>query len=342
MSRASARRRCHLAPLAAVLTAGCAGGPGQSILHPAGPAAAEIAWLSWVMFGAFTAVFVLVILLLFGAVFRRPASPSTSGERRGGDEGTAPPLGRTGFIVAGGVILPVVVLTPLYLLSLNASASLRQPQASLTVRVVGHMWWWEVRYPKQGIVTANEIHIPAGQPVRVELASADVIHSFWVPRLNGKRDMIPGIENVFWIQAEKPGVYRGQCGEYCGTQHANMAFHVVALPPDEFDAWLAERTKPRPEPATADERRGFKVLMTAGCVQCHAVRGTQAKGNVGPDLTHLGSRRTIGAAKLPNTRGNLAGWIADPQAIKPGVKMPRSYLAADDLLALVTYLEGLK
>jgi cytochrome c oxidase subunit II len=204
------------------------------------------------------------------------------------------------------------------------------------------MWWWEVRYPEQSIIIANEIHIPAGEPVKLELASVDVIHSFWVPQLHGKRDMIPGIENVFTIQADEPGVYRGQCGEYCGTQHANMAFHVVAHPRDEFDAWRAERTKPRTEPATAEERRGFEVFMNAGCAQCHAVRGTQAKGNVGPDLTHLGSRRTIGAALLPNTRGNLAGWIADPQAIKPGVKMPRSYLPADDLLDLVTYLESLQ
>jgi cytochrome c oxidase subunit 2 len=294
------------------------------------------------MLGAFTAIFVLVLALLLGALYRGPARPPVGGESDARHEGPAPPLGRTGFIVAGGVILPVVVLTPLFLLSLGTSATLRQPREGLTVRVVGHMWWWEVRYPEQGVVTANEIHIPAGQPVRLELASADVIHSFWVPRLHGKRDMIPGIENVFWIQADEPGIYRGQCGEYCGTQHANMAFHVVALPPEEFEAWLAARAKPPSEPTTPEERRGFQVFMKAGCAQCHAIQGTQAKGNVGPDLTCLGSRRTIGAAMLPNTHGNLAGWIADPLAIKPGIKMPRTYLAADELLALVAYLEGLK
>jgi cytochrome c oxidase subunit 2 len=204
------------------------------------------------------------------------------------------------------------------------------------------MWWWEVRYPDAGIVTANEIHVPAGRPVRLELASTDVIHSFWAPRLHGKRDMIPGIENVFWIQAAEPGVYRGQCAEYCGTQHANMAFRVVALPPAEFNAWLAERKMRRSPPTTPGEQHGFTVFLKAGCGECHAIEGTPAKSNVGPDLTHLGSRQTIGAALLPNTRGNLAGWIADPQAVKPGVRMPRSYLAADELLALVTYLEGLK
>lgn len=342
MSRDFARRLCRVAPLAAALLAGCGRESGQSTLHPAGPAAAEIAWLWWVMFGAFTTVFVLVLILLLCAVFRRPASVSTAEDTEMPDPGPAPPLGRTGFIVGGGIVLPIVVLTPLFLLSLNTSASLRQPQSALTIRVVGHMWWWEVRYPEQGVVTANEIQIPAGRPVRLELASVDVIHSFWVPRLGGKRDMIPGIENVFWIQADEPGVYRGQCGEYCGTQHANMAFHVVALPPEEFDAWLAERTGPRPETIAAEERRGLNVFMKAGCAECHAIAGTQAKGNVGPDLTHLGSRRTIGAGMLPNERGNLAGWIADPQALKPGAKMPRTYLAADDLLALVTYLEGLQ
>jgi cytochrome c oxidase subunit 2 len=341
MSSAFARWPYRTGLWGVLLLVGCAVKPDQSMLHPAGPAAAAIAWLWWLMFAAFAAVFLLVVVLLLRAIFLRsePISPEAEGSAA---RGTDPPWGRTGFIVCGGIILPVMVLTPLYLLSLKTSAALRPAPESLTVRVVGHMWWWEVRYPEQGIVTANEIHIPAGRPVRLQLASADVIHSFWAPRLNGKRDLIPGIENVFWIQADEPGVYRGQCGEYCGTQHANMAFLVVALPEDEFDAWVAARTKLRPEPDTPEAMRGLKVFMTAGCTQCHAIRGTQATGNAGPDLTHLGSRRTIGAAILPNTRGNLAGWIADPQAIKPGVKMPRSYLAADDLQALVTYLEGLK
>jgi cytochrome c oxidase subunit II len=291
---------------------------------------------------AFTAVFGLVIVLLLVAMFRGPKRTSSHGEYTRGEDSAVPPFGPTGFIVAGGFLLPIVVVTPLYLLSLKTSASLSTPQEGLTIRVVGHMWWWEVRYPEQGLVTANEIHIPAGQPVRLELASADVIHSFWVPRLNGKRDLIPGVENVFWIQADEPGVFRGQCGEYCGTQHANMAFHVIALPPDEFDAWLAERSRNSPRPAVTHQPRGLKVFMSAGCAQCHAVGGTPATGNVGPDLSHVGSRQTIAAAMLPNTRGNLMGWIADPQAIKPGAKMPRTYLAADDLLALVEYLEGLK
>jgi cytochrome c oxidase subunit 2 len=285
------------------------------------------------MLAAFGAVFVLVLGLLAAAIVRSPAATG---------DGPAPPLGRVGFIVAGGLVLPIVILTPLFWMSLRTSASLALPPTAVVVRVVGHMWWWEVRYPGHGIVTANEIHIPAGRPVRLELASADVIHSFWVPCLNGKRDMIPGIETVFWIQADEPGVLRGVCGEYCGTQHANMAFVVVALEPDEFDAWIAQRSKPHEMPATPLERRGYDVFLSAGCGQCHAITGTPATGNVGPDLTHLGSRLTIAAGTRPNTPGELAGWIADPQAIKPGVKMPRTPLTGENLMAVAAYLEGLK
>jgi cytochrome c oxidase subunit II len=323
-------RRCILSLVGTSFIAGCALEPTQSALHPAGPAAAEIAWLWWFMFWAFTAVFALVVMLLAWAIVKRP------GPAHG------PPLGRNGFIVGGGIVLPLVVLTPLFLLSLNASATLNRKPEGLTIRVVGHMWWWEVRYPQQRFVTANEIHIPAGQPVRLEMTSADVIHSFWVPRLHGKRDLIPGLETVFWIQADEPGVYRGQCAEYCGTQHANMAFHVVALPQEEFEAWLAAPRQPRSIPESAVDRSGYGIFLKAGCSQCHAIEGTPAIGTAGPDLTHLGSRGTIGAGMLPNTRGNLAGWIANPQAIKPGAKMPRTYLGGDDLMALVSYLESLK
>jgi cytochrome c oxidase subunit II len=329
------------APAAVLFAGGCAWESVQSTLHPAGPAAAEIAWLWWFMFWAFTAVFALVVMLLACAIMKRPRSLSAGNGPIETDD-NRPPLGGTRFIVAGGILLPVVVLTPLFLLSLNASATLNRKPEGLTIRVIGHMWWWEVRYPEQRIVTANEIHIPAGQPVRLELTSADVIHSFWVPRLHGKRDLIPGLTTVFWIQADQPGVYRGQCAEYCGTQHANMAFHVVALPKEQFDTWLAAPGKARPTPANADDPPGYRVFLKAGCGQCHAIDGTPAIGTAGPDLTHVGSRGSIGAGMLPNNRGNLAGWVANPQAIKPGAKMPRTYLSGDDLTALVSYLEGLK
>jgi cytochrome c oxidase subunit 2 len=331
-----------LVSCALALVSGCTTAVDQSALHPAGPAAAEIAWLWWFMLGTFSAVFLLVLVLLFVAISRGPERAANIVAEA--SDSSAPEGASTGFIVAGGIVLPVAVLLPLFVLSLRTSASLRQPdeKKSLTVRVVGHMWWWEVRYPEHDIVTANEIHIPVGEPVRLELASADVIHTFWVPRLNGKRDMIPGMETAFWIRADEAGIYRGQCSEYCGTQHANMSYRVIALERTEFDAWLAERRRPRGELQNAAERRGYEVFMTAGCPQCHAVRSTAAKGNAGPDLTHLGSRRMIGGEMRVNHRAELAGWIADAQAIKPGIKMPRTYLAADDLMALVTYLESLK
>jgi cytochrome c oxidase subunit 2 len=208
------------------------------------------------------------------------------------------------------------------------------------------MWWWEVRYPEQGIVTANEIHVPAGQAVKLELTSVDVIHSFWAPSLHGKRDMIPGLTTTFWIQADQSGVYRGQCAEYCGLQHANMAFVVVALPPDEFAAWMSERSaapaRPAPAapPSPADLPRGLAVFLRAGCAKCHSIRGTPAEGKLAPDLTHIGSRQTLAAGTVPNNRGNLAGWIANPQALKPGAKMPATYLPPEELFDLVSYLEG--
>ncbi len=326
-----------IAAIIACLASGCTAGVRQSALHPAGPAAAEMAWLWWVMCGAFTAVFLLVLVLVWMALVRR----APSGNAETGFQGSVPPLGRNGFVVAGGIVLPVIVLVPLLFLSLESSAKLRQPQEALTIRVVGKMWWWEVSYPEQGIVTANEIHIPAGEQVRLELESTDVVHSLWVPNLNGKRDMIPGITNEFWLQADEPGVYRGQCAEYCGLQHANMVLNVVAHPPDEFEEWMAERQPADAMPADADLVRGHDVFQSSGCAACHAVRGTAAAGKAGPDLTHFGSRLTV-AGVVPNNRGNVAGWIADPHAIKPGVKMPRTYLHADDLLALTSYLESLK
>jgi cytochrome c oxidase subunit 2 len=327
-----------IATILVCLISGCTAGVRQSALHPAGPAAAEIAWLWWIMCGAFTAVFLLVLVLVWMALVRRAPSGT---EETAGRDGSAPPLGRNGFVIAGGIVLPVVVLVPLLILSLETSAELKQPEEALTIRVVGKMWWWEVSYPEQGIVTANEIHIPAGEQVRLELESTDVVHSLWVPNLNGKRDLIPGITNEFWLQADEPGVYRGQCAEYCGMQHANMVLNVVAHPPGEFAEWMAERQQAAEVPVDPPFSRGQEVFQSAGCATCHAVRGTAAAGKAGPDLSQFGSRLTV-AGIVPNNRGNLAGWIADPHAIKPGVKMPRTYLHADDLLALTSYLESLK
>ena len=321
---------CRLVLLAGVLLLpGCVREHIQSVVHPVGPQAAEIAWLWWFMFIVLTVVFVIVLLLFWIAIVRRPAAAAS------------PPALGNRFIVISGIVLPSILLVTLLIFSANSSVVLRRPAEGISVRVQGHLWWWEVYYPEHDIHTANEIHIPVGRPVLLELTSADVIHSFWVPNLSGKIDMVPGQKNPFWIQADKPGVYRGQCAEYCGLQHALMAFVVVALAPEEFEEWLADKQKTPAEPATAELQRGREIYIAASCDNCHAIRGI-SEARVGPDLTHIGSRLSLGAGILRNNRGNLAGWIANPQPLKPGNRMPPSYLRSDELMALVTYLESLK
>ena len=221
----------------------------------------------------------------------------------------------------------------------------RRRKPALTIEVTGQQWWWKVRYlsddPSRIFTTANEIHIPTGEPVRIELIGADVIHSFWVPPLSGKTDAIPGQTNVTWLEADRPGRYRGQCTEYCGVQHAHMGFEVVAQSPGEFDAWWDAQLKPA---ATADRRpaNAAPTLFSYHCGACHTVRGTEAGGAIAPDLTHLMSRATIAAGTLPNNAGNLSGWIADPQAIKPGTLMPIVYLSGPELNDIRAYLQTLK
>jgi len=214
------------------------------------------------------------------------------------------------------------------------------------ITVTGHQWWWEVRYddptPKNIVLTANEIHVPVGRPISLTLTSADVIHSFWVPSLNGKRDLIPGQNATTWFVADKPGVYRGQCAEFCGLQHAKMDIFVVADPPEAFAAWLEAQRAPAAEPTDPLVARGREVFLSGPCAMCHAVAGTRAGGRFGPDLTHVASRSWIAGASLENTRGHLAGWIADSQEIKPGNKMPPVPLAPEDADALLAYLESLK
>ncbi len=314
-----------------LLVAGCG---EMSTLDPRGPAAERIADLWWFMFWTATAIFVGVMGLLLWALFRRRSEQTTAGRSFGG----------LGLIVGGGIVLPVIVLSVLFGLTLMTLRSLTVDARSttLTVEVAGQQWWWEVRYPDQQFVTANQIHIPVGQPVRLLLTSRDVVHNFWVPQLHGKMDLLPGQTNVFWLQADEPGVYRGVCAEYCGLQHAKMEFLVVAEPADEFAAWLARQQEHAAAPADRLAQEGQQIFLRSGCVSCHAVRGTNATSTVGPDLTHLASRRTLAAGVLDNNRGNLAGWIMNPQTIKPGNKMPPTQLTAEELLALLAYLEQLK
>ena len=309
-----------------------AGEPVQSVLHPASPAAEAIEWLWWFMFWVCTVVSLIVFLLLAVGLIRR---------RQRGSEPTAP-LGNK-FIIVSGIVLPAVILVTLLVANLRASLALREPETALTIRVVGRQWWWDVQYPELGITTANEIHIPVGRPVRVELRSSDVIHSFWVPRLGGKMDMIPGADFTNYVlRASAAGEYRGQCAEFCGLQHALMAFYVVAMPQENFDQWVAAKQRPHEPLTEARLLRGQEIFGTAACGNCHTVRGTPYNGRIGPDLTHVASRLTLGAATIPNNRGNLEGWISNPQPLKPGNLMPATYLKADDLHALTDYLETLK
>jgi cytochrome c oxidase subunit 2 len=216
----------------------------------------------------------------------------------------------------------------------------------MRVRVTGHQWWWEIEYldatPADRIRTANELHIPAGRPVTLELISDDVIHSFWVPSLQGKRDLLPGYANNLQVQASRPGRYRGECAEFCGWQHAHMAFVVHAHEPEAFVRWQREQRRPAREPVSPEQVRGREVFLGSTCAQCHAIRGTDAAAMLGPDLTHLASREQIAAGTLPNDAANLSAWILDPRRFKPGTTMPPAQLSAQDLGALVAYLSSLE
>jgi cytochrome c oxidase subunit 2 len=309
----------------------------QSSVHPASHAAHEIATLWWVMMIGAWIGFAVVAGLLFMGWWRRNRSDLPFG---GGDRAA------TAWIVGLGVGVPIVVLTLLFVWAdvfvINSTAAPRAGTTRLTVDVIGHQWWWEVRYPASGVATANEIHIPAGERVRVVVTTDDVIHSFWVPELNRKIDTIPGRHNEVLLDAEHPGVFRGQCAEFCGLQHAHMSLLVYAHTPARFDAWLAAQAKPAGSPTTAFARQGRDIFLSEPCADCHQIRGTSADARVGPDLTHVASRQTLAAVTITNTPSDLAGWIRDPQHVKPGNRMPAVLLSGTQIRALVAYLDSLR
>jgi cytochrome c oxidase subunit II len=331
-SACTGRRRLVVALGSGLLLAGCQSGP--TTLAPQGPAAQEINQLWWILLGAGILLY-LVVMLLF-------AFSAWNGNREQDPRRVRPSSSGARWILIGAGFTALVLLG-LFGLSIGALRSLSMAaQADIvTVRVTGHQWWWEVEYPDAQIITANEIHIPAGRPVRIELLSTDVIHSFWVPALHGKMDMVPGQINLFQLQADRPGEYWGLCAQFCGIQHAKMNFLVIAHPEEEFNRWLAARAQPPPAPAEPLAQQGQEVFLGAACMNCHAISGTEAVGRLGPDLTHFASRRTLSATALPNTLGNLSGWIADPQHIKPGSLMPASQLTGTELHALLAYLQTL-
>jgi cytochrome c oxidase subunit 2 len=283
-------------------------------------------------------VYVLVIASTGWAILRR---------RRPSDDAPETSQHLTG-IVTGAAAMTITIVIGLSVASVIAGRGLTTPSGagSITVDVIGHQWWWEFRYhgssPSELVNSPNELHIPVGVPVVLRAMSRDVIHSFWVPNLHGKRDLIPGVETQTWIQADKPGTYRGQCAEFCGHQHAHMAFQVIAESVDTFDAWLRGQREAAPPPSTPDTQRGHDVFMGNACVMCHTIRGTAAGSRIGPELTHVAARQLIGAGTLPMTREHLSRWIVDPQSFKPGNRMPPNPLREDDLQALLSYMETLR
>jgi cytochrome c oxidase subunit II len=325
--------------MAAIVLVGCTDTGIQSIVNPKSEQAARIAVLWWVMLAFATVITLIVMLLLAVAVMRgsKDNKPSELTERQ-----------KRNLVLYGGVVIPVIILFAFITYSVFVGRFTDSiPQTTpVTIEIVGHQWWWDIRYKIDGrhlnVRTANEIHIPVGVPVKFVLESRDVIHSFWMPNFQGKTDLIPGRKNFTWVTATEPGVYRGQCAEFCGLQHAKMSFIVVSKPEEEFYAWLEQQVQPAREPTTAEQIRGREIFQTTTCTLCHTIRGTTALAEVAPDLTHVGSRQTLAAGTLPNTRGHLGGWLANPQSIKQGARMPNLYLSSEELEALIAYLESLK
>jgi cytochrome c oxidase subunit 2 len=331
-----------------LLLSGCTG--QQSALDPAGPQAGRISGLWWLMFYTLSAVFLIVMCLLLVAAFRRRRP--LSGEAADVPDMKPEPSSERlmSHTVIGGIVVTTIILFVLLIASFLTGRSLYSMasigEGALAVEVTAHQWWWDVKYssqtPSQIVTTANEVHIPVGRPVLFKLTSNDVIHSFWIPNLHGKTDLIPGHITYTSLRADRPGTYRGQCAEFCGYQHAHMSFTVVVESSEQFQAWYDAQLRPAPQPLTPEQARGQQVFLSSPCIMCHRIQGTDAGGRVGPDLTHLASRPTIAAGTLENTRGHLAGWVIDSQKIKPGNRMPPNNLEPQDLQALLDYLQSLK
>ena len=325
----------------ASLLAGCDN--PQSMFHTAGPAAQRLAHLSafiFILFGV-VAVITIGILLAAGLSHRGTLDWHAPWNASGGHK----------FVLYGGLVIPGIILFVVFVLSLQRMTLFplhRKQPMSPNILVIGHQWWWEVRYLRgpadQRFTTANEIHIPVGRPVEIALQSADVIHSFWVPALHGKVEMIPGLTNYLRVEASRAGNFKGQCAEYCGAQHAHMRLLVVAQPPAAYQAWRNLQLQPAQTPASPQAMQGREIFLHAACPLCHTIRGLgAAEGKAGPDLTHLAGRQYIGANSFPNDKADLAGWVTHAQSLKPGCKMPNlDDFTGPQLRALVAFLDGLK
>jgi cytochrome c oxidase subunit II len=320
----------------------------QSALDPAGAHARTIWELFWYFVIPFAVIFTIVIVLAVLSVARKGRSADAGQLER--DHTPSPETERRlGRVVGGATAFTVLALLVLIVASVSAGKAISTRPLSanpLVVEITASQWWWQVRYMNDDasriVLTANEIHIPVGRAVLMRGTSIDVIHSFWVPNLQGKRDLIPSRVTTIWFQADQPGRYRGQCAEFCGLQHAHMALWVVAEPEDQFEQWMNHQLQPAVDPTDPDLLRGQQVFLHNACVLCHSIRGTTAGGQTAPDLTHIGSRISIAAGTLWNTKGNLGGWITDPENVKPGNHMATVSLKAEDLQPLLDYLESLQ
>jgi cytochrome c oxidase subunit 2 len=317
--------------------AGCGG--EQNALDPHSHASTDLANLFWVMTAVAFGGLALVTGLLLLAWFRR---------NRRADPDDPHPGERAGWwmVVGMGIVFPIAVVVALFIVSdgliINVTEAPAASKTAMTIEAIGHQWYWEFRYPGTKAVTADEMHIPVDTRINLVATTADVIHSFWVPTLNRKIDTIPGERNRILIYADQAGIYRGQCAEYCGLQHAHMSMLVFAQPKAQFQAWLRRQAAPAAAPASSLERRGAQVFLSGPCSSCHAIRGTSAAGYLGPDLTHLASRTTLAGLTIPNRRSYLTRWVVDSQHYKPGNEMPDLQLTGAQLHALVAYLESLK
>ena len=334
MRARSVAGRAFVVAGAAALASACSGNP-PSTLDPKGSGAERIAGLTYLLLWISAGAFVIVCIGLALSIIRgrnKPDDVDKSEVRWGGP-----------FILISGGIIPAVILAGVFVISVRDQALLSKAAGDsvMTIDVVGHLWWWEARYPN-GAVTANEIHIPVGETVRLRLTTDDVIHSFWVPQLQAKTDMINGHVNYMSLDADEPGRYRGQCAEFCGLEHAKMLFYVVAEPRPVFDRWVENEALDVAAPFTPTAEEGERVFLDGSCAGCHAIRGTEADETLGPDLTHLATRKTLASGIMPNTAANLEELILHPQVVKPGITMPPTSLSDDELSALVEYLQQLR
>ena len=331
--------------MAGLLSLSCGG--RQSAIDAAGIQAGRLESLWWIFFWVTAVVYVIVMIVLLTALFRgKKVREDAAPETRPSEHREA----RARYVIKGLVAVTLVVLFTLMFTSFRTGAainSLSTDPPDLAIKVIGHQWWWEINYqdnetPSKNVTTANEIHVPIGRTVKLMLESNDVIHSLWMPNLHGKKDLIPIYPTTFYFRADKPGIYWGQCAEFCGYQHAKMRIMITAESAEEFEKWMNAGRQTPPSPTATLEARGRDIFTSSVCAQCHTIQGTIAAARVGPDLTHIASRPYIAAGSLQNNSDNLTSWIRDPQAIKPGIKMPMNQYSDEDMKALVAYLTSLK